>query len=84
MGSLLKALGLAGVAVAAYYFLEPSKGPERRQRFSKNAKDIYDNAGEELSRFGDELSSVVSDTVSKVTEVAKGLTDNVTRTVKVD
>ena len=77
---LIKTLGLAGVALTAWYFLDPKKGAERRESFAKGAKDLYDNAGEELSRFsknaGEELSrlgkdiaSGVNDTVSRAGEI---------------
>lgn len=66
---LIKTLGLAGAALTAWYFLDPKKGAERRENFKKSAKDMYDTAGSELSRLGKDLSTGVSDTLSKVSEV---------------
>lgn len=66
---LIKTLGLAGAALTAWYFLDPKKGPERRENFKKSAKDMYDTAGTELGRLGKDLSTGVSDTLTKVSEV---------------
>jgi gas vesicle protein len=85
---LIKTLGLAGAALTAWYFLDPKKGAGRRDSFVKNAKDLYDNAGDEISRLsktaGDEISrlskdlaSGVSDTVGRATEAVQGFTSGI-------
>jgi hypothetical protein len=68
--NIIKTLGLAGAAFAAWYFLDPKKGPERRDRATKSARDVYDNLGKELTRLGDEVATVASDVVSRVGSMA--------------
>lgn len=75
---LIKTLGLAGAALTAWYFLDPKKGPERRESFKKSAKDMYDTAGTEIGRLGKDLSTGVSDTLTKVGEVTSDTLSKVT------
>ena len=89
--SIIKTLGLAGAAFAAWYFLDPKKGPERRDRASKSARDVYDNLGKELTRIGDEVATVASDVVNRVgsmagtvAEGAEDVVDGTRRAVHVD
>lgn len=64
--SIVKTIGLAGAAFAAWYFLDPKKGSERRDKATKSARDMYDNLGKELTRIGDEVATVASDVVNRV------------------
>ncbi|MEP7218035.1 MAG: hypothetical protein ABI876_03920 [Bacteroidota bacterium] len=73
---LIKIFGLAGAALTAWYFLDPKNGADRRDRFSKNAKDLYDSAGKELNRVGKDVSEVVTDTVDRVTKMAEDFTSS--------
>lgn len=66
---LIKALGVAGAALTAWYFLDPKKGAERRGNFAKSTKDIYDSAADEIGRLGKDLAGGVSGVVSKVSEM---------------
>jgi hypothetical protein len=66
---LIKALGVAGAALTAWYFLDPKKGAERRGNFAKSTKDLYDSAADEIGRLGKDLAGGVSDVVSKVSEM---------------
>ncbi len=78
MASIIRTLGLAGAALAAWYFLDPSKGPERRQKVVKSARDAYDNLGPELTRMGNDIASGVTDTVNKVSEMARNMVSSST------
>ena len=64
----MKTLGLAGAALAAWYLLDPKRGAERRDRIMTGARDLYDNAGKELSRLSEDLAAGVSDVVDRVTQ----------------
>lgn len=66
---LIKALGVAGAALTAWYFLDPKKGAERRGNFVKSTKDLYDSASDELGRLGKDIAGSVSGVVSKVGEM---------------
>ena len=74
MASLMKTLGLAGAAFAAWYFLDPKKGADRRDKAAKSARDLYDNLGTELSRMGSDIATGVNDAIGKVGEMAKDMT----------
>jgi hypothetical protein len=70
-------LGLAGLAIAAWFLLDPKNGARRRQQIADTAKDLYDGAGQELGRLSGEFSRIrgdvmhtVSDAVSRVGEMA--------------
>jgi hypothetical protein len=84
---LIKTLGLAGAALTAWYFLDPKKGAQRRESFAKGAKDLYDNAGEELSRLGknateefSRFSKNAGEELSRLgKDIASGVTDTVSR-----
>lgn len=66
---LMKTLGLAGAALAAWYFLDPKKGAERREKVAQGARETYDNLGREVTRIGQDLASGVSDTVTRISEM---------------
>jgi len=66
---LIKTLGLAGAALTAWYFLDPKKGSERRDNLVKSAKDLYGTASDELGRLGKDLSTGLTDTMHKVSEM---------------
>ncbi len=82
---LIKTLGLAGAALTAWYFLDPKKGAQRRDSFVKNAKDLYDTAGEELGRIsktaGDEIGRLSKTASDEISRVGKDLAGTVTDTV---
>ncbi len=61
-------IGLAGAALAAWYFLDPKKGADRRKQVSEGARDIYSNAGTELKRLGDTVAEGVSSTIDMIGE----------------
>jgi|SwirhirootsSR2_FD_contig_21_25784348_length_359_multi_4_in_0_out_0_1 gas vesicle protein len=60
----------AGLALAAWYFLEPKKGPDRRKKVADTARDVYDNASTELNRLGKDISEIASDVVDRVSTEA--------------
>lgn len=66
---LIKTLGLAGAALTAWYFLDPKKGSGRRDNLVKSAKDLYGTASDELGRLGKDLSTGLTDTMHKVSEM---------------
>ena len=82
---LIKTLGLAGAALTAWYFLDPKKGAQRRDSFVKNAKDLYDTAGEELGRLsktaGEEIGRISKTAGDELSRVGKDLASTVTDTV---
>jgi hypothetical protein len=65
---------MAGAALVAWYFLDPKKGAERRENVANKARDIYDNASEELGQLSKDLSSAVSDIYDRVSDQISGLT----------
>jgi gas vesicle protein len=65
---------MAGAALAAWYFLDPKKGAERRENVANKARDMYDSASEELTRMGKDLSDTVTDLVDKVSDQVSSLT----------
>jgi hypothetical protein len=69
----MKTLGLAGAALAAWYFLDPSKGAERRNKIAREARDIYDTTKDELGRVSKDLADGVGSTVKSVSETVGGL-----------
>ncbi len=82
----MKTLGLAGAALAAWYFLDPNKGAERRNKIARDARDLYDTTKDELTRVSKDLASGVGDTVKSVSDsvggTVKSMTDSVGGTVK--
>jgi len=56
----------AGLALAAWYFLDPKKGAERRQKVTDTAREAYDSASQELNRLGKDISSMASDVADRV------------------
>lgn len=80
--NIIKTLGLAGAAFAAWYFLDPKKGPDRRDRASKSARDVYDNLGKELTRIGDEVATVATDVVNRVGSIAGTAADKAEEAVE--
>lgn len=74
--SIVKTIGLAGAAFAAWYFLDPRKGSERRDKATKGAREVYDNLGKELTRIGDEVATVASDVVNRVGTMANSVVED--------
>lgn len=74
---LTKTLGLAALAAGAWYFLDPRKGPERRERAAQSARDTYDSVERELGRIGEDLASSVNQTVGKASEMARSAASSV-------
>jgi hypothetical protein len=74
--NIMKTLGLAGAAFAAWYFLDPKKGAERRDRATRSARDVYDNLGKELTRIGDEVATVAGDVVNRVGSMAGSVVED--------
>lgn len=68
MSSLIKTLGVAGAALAAWYFLDPNKGAERRNKVARNARDLYDTTKDEVTRVGKDLADGVTETVKSVSD----------------
>jgi hypothetical protein len=78
---LMKTLGLAGAALAAWYFLDPNKGADRRNRVARGARDLYDTTRDEITRVGKDLADGVSETMQSVSEGVSGTMKSVSESV---
>ncbi len=68
----LSTLGLAALAAALWYFLDPNQGAERRERAAQSARDAYDTAERELGRLGSEIAENLNRTAGRVSDIARG------------
>lgn len=70
-GKSLGLLGLVGAAATAWYFLDPRKGADRRERFATGARQMYGNTETSLRQFGTDASKTVSTAVDRAGELAR-------------
>lgn len=70
-GKVLGAIGVAGAALTAWYFLDPKNGKQRRKKFAKGAKSMYDNAEREIKKIGNEAAKGLSSAVDRTSDLAR-------------
>ena len=64
-------LGLLGAAAAAWYFLDPRKGKERREKVVTGSKKLYNDAETQARRLSEEASRGLTTAVEKTGELAR-------------
>ena len=70
-GKVLGAIGIAGAALTAWYFLDPKKGKQRRTKFAEGAKDMYNSAEREIKKIGNEAAKGISTAVDRTSDLAR-------------
>lgn len=70
-GKVLGALGVAGAALTAWYFLDPKNGKQRRTKFAKDAKNAYSSAEREIKKIGNEAAKGISNAVDRTSDLAR-------------
>lgn len=64
-------LGLVGAAAAAWYFLDPRKGKERRDKVATKSKEIYEKTSVEAKRISGEAQRGLATAVDRGGELAR-------------
>lgn len=70
-GKITGLIGLAGVALAAWYFLDPKKGKERRDKVAEGAKKAYHDAEVNVRKLSTGIASSVTTAVDRTADLAK-------------
>lgn len=64
-------LGLVGAAAAAWYFLDPRKGKERREKVATKSKEVYEKTSVEAKRLSEEAQRGLATAVDRTGELAR-------------
>ncbi len=64
-------LGLLGAAAATWYFLDPKKGKNRREKVVKSSKKLYSDAERQAKRLSEEAARGISTAVEKTGDLAR-------------
>jgi hypothetical protein len=64
-------LGLVGAAAAVWYFLDPRKGRDRREKVATKSKEIYEKTSVEAKRITDEAQRGLATAVDRTGEIAR-------------
>ncbi|MCE2502921.1 MAG: hypothetical protein J4G05_02510 [Chlorobi bacterium] len=70
-GKVVGLLSALGAAAAAWYFIDPRNGKDRRKKFVKGAKKAYSEAEYQVRRLSEEASRGLSTAVDKTGELAR-------------
>lgn len=70
-GKVVGILGVAGAALTAWYFLDPKNGKQRRKKFAKEAKSMYNNAEREVKKISNEAAKGLSTAVDRTSDLAR-------------
>lgn len=64
-------LGALGAAAAAWYFLDPKKGKERREKAATKSKELYEKGTVEAKRLSGEAQRGLTTAVDRTGELAR-------------
>ena len=64
-------LGALGAAAAAWYFLDPKRGKERREKVATKSKELYEKGSEEAKRLSGEAQKGISSAVDRTSDIAR-------------